>query len=146
MTWTAFDTTLPVASDTGADVVNDINANENALLVWQIVNTGGIPGYAVTTNSNGTSIPDDQPTEIYFRRGAMNTTGSVWIRVSLVWGTTGGADGNVTQMTFAFSDNGGGAGGTTYDKMTMHGNDRATFTYTANGDPSPSNFIAWSLS
>ncbi|MGL5003715.1 MAG: hypothetical protein ACRDAM_12310 [Casimicrobium sp.] len=143
MAWEPIDLAKPVATANGTNVVSDILKNQNSALMWQIVNTGGIPGYAITTNSNGGGIPDDQPTEVYFRRGAANTTGSIWIRVSLVWGAGGGADGNVTQMTFAFSDDGLL---TAYQKMTMHGFDRATFNWTANGDPSPSNFVTWSLS
>ncbi|MGL5003040.1 MAG: hypothetical protein ACRDAM_08875 [Casimicrobium sp.] len=143
MAWQELNLTQPVASADGSDVVSKTRDNFNSHAMWTIATTGSLPGYAITTNSDGGAIPDDQPTEVYFRRGAASTTGSIWIRVSLVWGTTGGADGNVTQMTFAFSDNGLL---TAYQKMTMHGFDRATFNWTANGDPSPSNFVTWSLS
>lgn len=142
MTWTAFDKALPDAASTGTVDVADTRNNQNSLYFWLILTTGCIPGFAATNNANGTTIPYDQPTEWYFRRGAAATAGSIWIKVALVWGTSGGANGNVTQADFFLSED----GGTTYQKMTNHANNRATLTYLSSGDLDPSNSVSWSLS
>ncbi len=142
MTWTSTDLTKPVATSDGTAQVTDTRNNFNSEFCWSMVRTGARAGFARTTNANGTSIPFARPTEVYYRLGPAATTGSVWIKIEYVWGTSGGALNNVTQATYFFSRN----GGATYERMLDGGFNRASYAYNADGTPVTTSFPTWSVS
>lgn len=114
MTYTAFDATKPdAATQNGTQFAQAIRNNQAAMR--DAIVTGSLPGFNYST-SGGTA---EQPAIIYFKKS------TDWIRITLTWGTTGGADGNVTVAVLAYSSNSGGA----YDTMGTQ-----TITYDSNGN------------
>lgn len=97
MSYTPFDGTKPVTSDTRQQAFDYILANENALRDMVIM--GSAPGFDFSV-SGGTAA---QPDIMYAKSGAS------WLRASITWGTSGGADGNPTVIVYAFSGDSGGA-------------------------------------
>jgi hypothetical protein len=71
-------------------------AVENAL--YNVV-MGAVPGWNYAPVIGGGTI--EEPDQYLFTKGALR------IRLSVVWGTTGGGDGNPTQITYEFSDDNG---------------------------------------
>lgn len=114
MAYTPFTATSPdAATQNGTQFAQAIRYNQAALR--DAIVTGSMPGFNYSV-SGGTA---EQPAIIYFKKS------TDWIRVTLTWGTTGGADGNVTVAVLAYSANSGGA----YDTIATQ-----TITYDANGN------------
>ena len=90
---------------------HNINAIADAVLM------GALPGYAYSVQS-GTN---EQPTVVH------HTNGNDIIRLEITWGSSGGADGNPTQIIYKVSDNGG------TDWTTIK---TQTISYDANGNVS----------
>lgn len=118
MPYTAYDKTKPVTSpDTRQQSIDSIRNNLNALRDMLVA---GVPvsgwNYSV---SGGTA---EQPQYMFYKNGVE------WIRATLTWGTTGGADGNVTIMQLHYSGNSGGA----YDALTPYST--ITYAYDSNAN------------
>lgn len=117
MAYTAYNPAKPVTSpDTRQVTIDAIRTNQNALrdaLVSQMISGWD---YSV---SGGTA---EQPQYMYFKNGVE------WLRVTLTWGTTGGADGNVTIAVIHYSGNSGGA----WDAMTPYST--VTLAYDSNAN------------
>ena len=113
MVYTKFVPDKPDIADTGAEVVDDTRQNlmalrdaivGGALVDWDMAATGGTAA---------------EPAEILYSKGTER------IRLTITWGTTGGEDGNPTDVLYEYSSNSGGA----YDSIgTWSG------TYDANGN------------
>jgi len=97
MAYTAFDGAKPTWTGTGTQFATDVRTNLAALR--DMVATGFAPGWNYSV-SGGTA---EQPAILYLKRG------TEWLRQTLTWGATGGADGNVTVVAVAYSANSGGA-------------------------------------
>ena len=95
MAYTAFADNKPVASDAGLAVIND--TRNNLMAMRDAVVLGGMAGwdYAPT---GGTA---EQPDAVIYSKGTEAIKGT------LTWGSSGGADGNVTQAVWAYSSNSG---------------------------------------
>ena len=99
MTYTAFDPALPdAASQNGTAFAGSTRANLVAMRDM-LVAMGGMPGF----NYSVTGGTAEQPASLLYKRS------TEWIKVDLTWGTTGGADGNVTKAAYYYSSNSGGA-------------------------------------
>jgi hypothetical protein len=121
MTYTAYDPALPdAATQNGTAFAGSTRANLQAMRDV-IVAMGGMPGFNYSV-SGGTA---EQPASLFYKRGAE------WIKVDLTWGTTGGADGNVTKAAYYYSSTSGGA----YDGMVDGaGNYVQAMSYDSNGN------------
>lgn len=98
MAYTAFDATKPDATaQNGTQFAQAIRNNQAAMR--DAIVCGTFPWWNFS-KSGGTA---EQPTTILYKKG------TDWLRITLTWGTTGGADGNVTVAVYAFSSNSGGA-------------------------------------
>lgn len=98
MTYAAADFSKPTTAQTRQAAIDDIR--ENLLALRDVLVAAGLlPGWDYSV-SGGTA---DQPAVIYFKRG------TEWVRIDLTWGTSGGADGNVTKAAYYYSSNSGGA-------------------------------------
>jgi len=113
MAYTQFADNKPVATDTGPDVVDDMR--NNLMAIRDMVVMGAMPGWTMTP-SGGTA---SQPTTITWSKGTER------IKAVLTWGTTGGADGNVTVAVYSYSSDSGG----TYDTIGTE-----TMTYDVDGN------------
>lgn len=110
MAYTQFDATVPDATTTSVEVMgDDTRANFEALR--DAVLTGGLYSwnYSVTAGTGSA----EQPQYVFMK------SGTKWLRSTLTWGTTGGADGNVTVQLVEYSSN----SGSSYDAI-------GTLTYT----------------
>ena len=105
MAYEAFADNLPVSSDNGLKVVDD--TRNNLMAMRDAVVAGVMPGWDYSPNG-GTA---EQPAEFLY------TKGSERIRGAVTWGSSGGADGNVTQIAWSYSSN----GGSSYDAMGTQG-------------------------
>ncbi len=112
MAYTQFEDNKPVDTDTGPDVIDD--ARNNLMALRDMVVMGAMPGWNVSKSGGTTS----QPAIIYWKNG------SEWIKAALTWGSSGGADGNVTQAVYSYSSN----SGSTYDTIGTE-----TITYETDG-------------
>lgn len=120
MAYTAFDATKPdAATQNGTQFAQAIRNNQAAMR--DAIVTGSMPGFNYSV-SGGTP---EQPAIIYYKKGAD------WVRITLTWGTTGGADGNVTVAVLASSANSGGV----YDTIGTQ-----TMTYDLNGNVTATNW------
>lgn len=102
MAYSPLDTARPVVTGTRTAEIDKTRRNIVALRDM-IAAIGMAPGFDYSIAS-GTA---EQPTAVNFKRG------SEWIVLWLTWGTTGGADGNVTKIVFWYTANAGGS----YDGM-----------------------------
>ncbi|MFT5766728.1 MAG: hypothetical protein ACI9DH_000547 [Halioglobus sp.] len=103
MAYLAFENDVPVSSDNGNDVIDDIR--KNLMAMRDAVQMGAVASWNYSkTDGTGTA---EQPQYIFYKNG------TDWLRATLTWGTTGGADGNVSVALWEFSSNSGGA----YDSM-----------------------------
>lgn len=97
MAYLPFENDVPVSSDNGNVVIDDIRKNLMALR--DAVQIGGVAGWNYSkTDGTGTAT---QPQYVFYKNG------TDWIRQTLTWGTTGGADGNVTVVLVEYSSNSG---------------------------------------
>jgi len=99
MAYLTFENSVPVSSDNGLDVISDTRKNLEALR--DAVQIGAVASWNYSkTDGTGTA---EAPQYIFYKNGVN------WIRGTLTWGTSGGADGNVTVAVWAYSSNSGGA-------------------------------------
>lgn len=101
MAYNDFQDAKPVASDNGLVVIDDIR--ENLMAMRDAVVMGAMSGWAYST-SGGTN---EEPAQVLY------TKSTEILRGTLTWGSSGGADGNVTQAVWAYSAN----SGSTYDTI-----------------------------
>lgn len=121
MAYTAFNNSTPdPATQTPGQCFDSDRQNLHALR--DAVVTGAMAGWDLTP-SGGTA---EQPTTLKYNRGT-----SEYLKVALTWGTSGGADGNVTQAVLSYSTD-----DVTYDTIGTE-----TITYDANGNVTA---VAWS--
>lgn len=117
--YTAFAPTKPIGTDTGPNFATSANAND--LVNWYAVVQGLMPGYAYSVVvGTGTAL---QPQFIYAKNG------TYWVRFTNTWGTSGGANGNLTQQVIDVSQD----TGSTYANVCTQ-----AFTYDASGNLSSS--------
>lgn len=95
MTYQAFDGTKPTTAQTRQAAITSIL--ENGLALRDATVLMAFKGWNYSA-SGGTAA---QPQYVYLK------SGSEWLRSTLTWGTTGGADGNVTVAVHEYSANGG---------------------------------------
>lgn len=100
--YTKFETGVPLITDTGGEQITDIRNNLEALR--DAIVAGTLVDWEQTdvTTTKGTGT-DAEPDELIWKKG------TEWIRAQITWGTTGGQDGNPTQIIYAYSSNSGGA-------------------------------------
>ena len=140
MTWEKFLSTEPTGTADGTDTVTAIRNNFNSLQAWMVVNGFDISPWVPTNNSNGTTIPWEKPTETYQREGPAATTGSVWFRQTITYGTSGPELDLPITVVYEVSTN----GGTSYERMTHEdGNNKLTITYYSTGQEPT---YVWSVS
>lgn len=97
MTYTFFDPAKPdAATQNGTQFAQ--STRENLRAMRDQVVAGFAPGWSMTP-TGGTP---EQPAQILYSAGAER------LSVVLTWGTTGGADGNVTVAAYAYSADSGG--------------------------------------
>lgn len=113
MPYVPFNQALPDGTASGAATLEDIRENQAALR--DMILTGFAPGWNMTP-SGGTA---EQPGQILLSKGTER------LRSVLTWGTTGGADGNVTQIVASYSSN----SGSSYDSIGTF-----TLTYDSNSN------------
>lgn len=113
MAYTQFADNKPVDTDTGPDVVDDIR--NNLMAMRDMVVMGAMPSWNMTP-SGGTAA---QPATITWDKSTER------IKATLTWGTTGGADGNVTIAVYSYSSD----SGSTYDTIGTE-----TLTYDSDGN------------
>lgn len=120
MAYTPYNQAQPTTAQTRQAGVDAMRTNMVALR--DILAAGGlVPGFDYSA-SGGSA---EQPAQIFFKRGAE------WIRIDLAWGSSGGADGNVTKAAYYYSANSGGL----YDPMAdAAGEYVAHLSYDANGN------------
>lgn len=115
MAYTAYDKAKPVNTQTGNAALLSAQTNLNALR--DMIVLGSIIGWDYTPFiGTGSS---DQPEYITYDNGTEA------IRAYFTWGTSGGADGNVTQVVYKFSTD---SGSTFPDTIGT-----CTYTYTTSG-------------
>lgn len=95
----------PVSSDNGLVVIDE--TRQNLMAMRDAVVMGAMSGWDYNPNG-GTA---DQPAEFLYSKGTERIRGAV------TWGTSGGADGNVTQIVWSYSSN----SGSTYDTIGTQG-------------------------
>ena len=115
MAYVPFVDSKPVATDTGLDVIDDIR--ENLMAMRDAVVIGMMAGwsYAPTVGTGSASQPQ------YY----IYSKGTERLRATVTWGTSGGANGNPTQVVWEYSSN----SGSTYDSI-----DTRSITYDADGN------------
>lgn len=113
--YTAFDNTKPAATQTGTQFASSANANDIAL--WYGATSGALPGFAYSiTVGTGTA---EQPQYYLW------TNGTTIVRATNTWGTSGGANMNLTQQVWQVSQD----SGSTYAAVCTQ-----TFTFDASGN------------
>lgn len=121
MAYTPFDKSVPDAS---TESINQITTStrENFEAIRDAVVAGDMPGWEMST-SGGTA---EQPAEIIYARSTER------VKIALTWGSSGGADGNVTDAIYSYSSN----SGTNYDLMadTDFPLAKQTITYDSSGN------------
>ena len=121
MPYTQFDEDGPDGTTgDGSTVITTIT--ENDLALRDAVVAGVMPGWDMTP-SGGTA---DEPATITWDKGTER------VKEDITWGSSGGADGNPTQIILSYSSNSGGA----YDTMGTQ-----TISYDVNGNVTS---ITWS--
>jgi len=97
MAYTQFADNKPVDTDNGPTVVD--NTRDNLMALRDMVVTGAMPGWDFSedhTNSGDSSQPD-------YLLWSKNDSSTEAIKAVLTWGTSGGADGNVTTAVYHYS-------------------------------------------
>jgi len=95
MAYNSFTDGKPVGTDTGLDAIDTIR--ENLMALRDAVVGGMMAGWDYAP-AGGTA---DQPATVTYSKGTER------IRGSLTWGTSGGSDGNVTQIVWEYSSDSG---------------------------------------
>lgn len=136
MAYTQFDSTKPVGTDTGPNFATSANANDKALRDAIIM--GAMHGFLFSvTAGTGTA---KQPQYMFWKNG------TIWLRATLTWGTTGGQKYNITQIVWDLSINSGSdyttAPGGNMDTMTLTYDSSGNLTATT-GDGA---FVSWLMS
>lgn len=114
MAYNDFQDSKPVSSDDIGDYTDSIR--ENLMAMRDAFISGfGMPGwdYAPTTGTGTT----EQPQYMIWSKGTEQ------VRLTLTWGSSGGADGNVTQIVGAYSSNSGGSYDTIGTKAIAYDSD-----------------------
>lgn len=120
MSYLPFDAGSPTVVQTRQTAIDTTRSNLQALRDI-LVASGCAHGWAMS-KSGGTA---DQPAIVIYARGTER------VRVSITWGSTGGAAGNPTKVAYHYSIN----GGTSYDPLTdADGNYVMTLTWDAEGE------------
>lgn len=120
MAYTQFAKDKPVLADTGAVVVD--STRQNLMALRDAVLMGIAQGWTLAV-SGGTA---EQPGVITYSNGVER------LRLTVTWGSSGGALGNPSTIVYAYSGN----SGTLYENIGT-----ATMTYDASGNMTG---IAWS--
>jgi hypothetical protein len=115
MAYTAFDPTEPDPSTQNITEFGQ-SVQDNQAALRDAVVGGTMAGWAMTP-SGGTA---EQPAVITYAKSTER------VKIDLTWGSSGGADGNVTQAVFSYSSN----SGTDYDTMGTE-----TISYDTAGNP-----------
>ena len=113
MAYVEYDEGLPVGTRTGPETVSDIQLNENALR--DMIVSGGSVNWPM--EASGPS--EEEPTQLLYSKGTEK------LKLTLVWGTVAGADGNVASILYEYSSDTGGS----YETMGTK-----TFTYDTSGN------------
>lgn len=79
----------PVIADNGDIVIN--NTRENLMALRDAIVAGALKGWNMSKTGAA------EPTEILYAKGTEE------VRLTITWGTTGGADGNPTVIVYAYS-------------------------------------------
>lgn len=95
MAYSDFTDGKPVGTDTGLDAIDTIR--ENLMALRDAVVAGAMAGWDYSSSGGG------EPATVTYSKGTER------IRGSLTWGTSGGADGNVTQAVWEYSSDSGGS-------------------------------------
>lgn len=117
MAYTSFVDNKPVATDTGAVFAD--TTRENLMAMRDAVVMGAMVGWAYSSSGGA------EPATITYSKGTER------LRASLDWGSSGGADGNVTEAVWEYSAD----SGSTYDAIGTE-----EITYTTDGLVS---VVAW---
>lgn len=129
MAYTPLDITKPVVSP-GSRLSQIDQTRANFAALRDVLAAGGLLQGFNASFQGGTS---DQPQWILQQRGAEI------LRTDLTWGTTGGAEGNVTRAIYYYSSDGGG----TWQPMAdIDGNYVCTLAYDGNGNLSTTTWTA----
>ena len=99
MVYVAFIPDTPVIADNGDIVIN--NTRENLMALRDAIVAGALKGW--NFSKTGTA----EPTEILYTKGTER------VRLTITWGTSGGADGNPTVVLYEYD----GDGGASYDTI-----------------------------
>lgn len=91
MVYIPFSPDTPDIADTGAKVIDDSRQNLMAL------RDGIVAGVLVGWNMAATGGTPDEPTQIMYSKGTER------LRLTIVWGTTGGEDGSPKTVTYVYS-------------------------------------------
>lgn len=113
MAYVEYDEGLPAGTRTGPETVSDIQLNENALR--DMIVSGGSVNWPMV--ASGAS--EEEPTQLLYSKGTEK------LKLTLAWGTTAGANGNVASILYEYSSD----SGSNYDTMGTK-----TFTYNTSGD------------
>ena len=103
MAYTSLVNDKPAASDNGLDFAD--YTRENLMAMRDAVAMGAMENWNYSkTDGTGTA---EQPQYVFYKNGTN------WIRGTLTWGTSGGADGNVTVALWEYSS----TSGSSYDTI-----------------------------
>lgn len=117
MAYSPFNKDKPDGAANGTNTCTEIRTNMNALR--DAVVSGMMKDWEYSkTDGTGTA---EQPQYVFYKLKG----GTLWIRQTLAWGSSGGSAGNVTSILVEFSSNSGGA----YDAIGT-----LTIAYDASGN------------
>ena len=112
MAYPTLDTAKPDgATQDGAEVLQVIRDHQRVLRDQGVVGAGFAWDYSRT---GGTAT---QPAVEYFKKGAE------WLQLTLTWGSSGGATGQITVTVYKYSANSGGAYDTIGTETRTHNSD-----------------------
>jgi YD repeat-containing protein len=136
MAYTIYDASKPASTQTGTQFADSSLANGRALR--DAIITGQMEGFILESVSGGTAA---EPTTMVW----YNATATDRIRAQITWGTTGGSDGQITQIIWAFA-----ASGTDYTTSPGGTIATQTFSYDASGNltatTAAGGFVSWLMS
>jgi hypothetical protein len=136
MAYTVYDSTKPASTQTGTQFADSALANGRALR--DAIISGQMEGFILESVSGGTAA---EPTSMVW----YSATATDRIRATITWGTTGGSDGQITGITWAYA-----ASGTDYSTSPGGTFATQTFSYDSSGNltatTGASGFVAWLMS
>lgn len=99
MPYTHYNYLQPNPTNTGTQLCDNTRLNQQA--IRDAIFAGYMPGWSMRTSGPNPAEPDSI---LYVGQEGI---GPEQVRVDLVWGTTGGADGNVIQADMVYSSDNG---------------------------------------